>query len=112
MACSLQSGDGWRALARPRQGASVTNGQGRVGFIVVGMGGVGSSLLAGILAAREHLVHPDGSLVESGGRRPQVPWAELNDLELGAFELRDDDAHRAAVRAGFISRSLLDELRP
>ncbi|HEY2028795.1 MAG TPA: inositol-3-phosphate synthase [Myxococcales bacterium] len=88
------------------------SGSGRVGFIVVGMGGVGSSLIAGILAARGHLVHPDGSLVEAGALRPQIPLTELNDLEIGAFELRDDDAHRAAVRAGFISRSLLDELRP
>jgi myo-inositol-1-phosphate synthase len=84
-----------------------------VGLIVVGMGGVGSSLLSGILAARAHLVHPDGSLAEApSGLRSRAPLAELSDLALGAFELRDDDAHRAAVRAGLVSRSLLDELRP
>ncbi|HEX4381364.1 MAG TPA: inositol-3-phosphate synthase [Myxococcales bacterium] len=87
-----------------------------VGLIVVGMGGVGSSLLAGILAARNHLVHPDGSLAEGReagtGLRARAPLAELSDLELGAFELHADDAHRAATRAGLVSRSLLDELRP
>jgi hypothetical protein len=92
------------------------NASGRVGFIVVGMGGVGSSLLTGVLAARSHLVHPDGSLVEGNGPgsglRAIAPFAELSDLELGAFELRDDDAHRAAIRSGLIARSLLDELRP
>src|SRR5439155_2451040 len=36
----------------------------------------------------------------------------LTDLSLGAFELHDDDAHRAALRAGSVDRSLLDELRP
>ena len=95
-----------------------------VGLVVVGMGRVGSSLIAGVEAVRAHLVHPWGSLVEAGGParapehgsaaplRSQAPFAELNDLVLGAFELRDDDAYRAAVRAGLASRSLLDELRP
>lgn len=98
-------------------------GKARVGLVVVGMGGVGSSLLAGILAARAHLVHPFGSLVEAGGAgrspasglkplRELAPFAELADLALGAFEVHDDDAYRAALRAGLVSRSMLDELRP
>ena len=98
-------------------------GTGPVGLVVVGLGGVGSSLIAGILAARAHLVHPFGSLVEGGasGRaagspllalREHAPLAELSELELGAFELHEDDAHRAALRAGLVSRSLLDELKP
>ena len=75
-----------------------------VGLVVVGLGGVGSSLVAGILAARAHLVHPFGSLVEAGGAgrpagsnlkplRDQAPFAELGDLALGAFELRDGRVH-------------------
>ncbi len=97
------------------------DGTGRVGLVVAGLGGVGSSVVAGILAARAHLVHPFGSLAEAGGvanggalspLRAQAPLAELNDLVLGAFELRDDDAYRAALRANLVSRSLLDELRP
>ena len=99
------------------------NGTGPVGLIVVGLGDVGSSLIAGVLAARAHLVHPFGSLVEAGGAgrspdsgpiplRQQVPLAGLGDLVLGAFEIREDDAHRAAARADLLDRSLLDELRP
>ncbi|HET7784377.1 MAG TPA: inositol-3-phosphate synthase [Myxococcales bacterium] len=96
-------------------------GSGRVGLVVAGLGGVGSSLIAGILAARAHLVHPFGSLAEGGGPagggalsplRAQAPLLELADLELGAFELHDDDAYRAALRANLVSRSLVDELRP
>ncbi len=95
-----------------------------LGMVVVGLGDVGSSLVAGVEAARAHLVHPWGCLVEAGGagRKPEhavtsplralAPLAELNDLVLGAFELRDDDAYRAAVRAGLLNRSLVDELRP
>jgi len=95
-----------------------------VGLVVVGLGNLGSSLLAGVEAARAHLVHPWGSLAEAGGAgrtadhgavdplRSRAPLAELNDLVLGAFELRDDDAYRAALRAGLLSRSLVDELRP
>lgn len=98
-------------------------GSGRTGLIVVGLGGVGSSLVAGVLASRAHLVHPFGSLVEAGGTgrapgsslaplRERAPFVELGDLVLGAFELRDDDAYRAALRANLLSRSLVDELRP
>jgi len=94
-----------------------------VGLVVVGLGNVGSSLLAGIEAARAHLVHPWGTLTEAGGvarttergtpepLRSRVPLAELSELVLGAFELRDDDAYRAALRAGLLDRSLVDELR-
>jgi hypothetical protein len=96
---------------------------GPVGVVVVGLGGVGSSLLTGVLAARAHLVHPFGSLVEAGGTgrtpgsglsplRDHAPFAELSELVLGAFEVREDDAYRAALRAGLVDRSLVDELRP
>src|SRR5207248_9126421 len=95
---------------------------GPVGLVVVVLGGVGTSLLTGILAARAHLVHPFGSLVEAGGTgrspgsglvplRDRAPFAELGDLVLGAFEIREDDAYRAALRAGLVNRSLVDELR-
>jgi hypothetical protein len=95
-----------------------------VGLVVVGLGDVGSSILAGLEAARANLVHPWGSLVEAGGAgrtaenasvdplRRLAPFAPLADLAMGAFELKDDDAYRAALRAGLVSRSLLDELRP
>ena len=84
---------------------------GPVGLVVVGLGGVGTSLLTGILAARAHLVHPFGSLVEAGGTgrppgsgllplRARAPFAELGDLALGSFEIREDDAYRAALRTG------------
>ena len=96
---------------------------GRVGLVIVGLGGVGSSLLTGVLAARAHLVHPFGSLAEGGGSgrasglgpsplRAVAPLAELGDLALGAFEVREDDGYRAALRANLVSRSLVDELRP
>ena len=95
-----------------------------VGLVVVGLGNLGSSLLAGIEAARAHLVHPWGSLVEAGGPgrapehgaaeplRSRAPITDIHELVLGAFELREDDAYRAAIRTGLLHRSLVDELRP
>ncbi len=98
-------------------------GTGPLGVVVVGLGDVGASLITGVLAARAHLVHPFGSLVEGGGTgrteasgisrlRDQAPFAELGDLVFGAFEVHDDDAYRAALRTGIVNRSLVDELRP
>ena len=89
-------------------------------MVVVGLGGLGSSLIAGIEAARANLVHPWGSLVEGGGSargaggslRERAPFASLSDLVLGAFELKDDDAFRASLRSGLLGRALVDELRP
>src|ERR1041384_4603562 len=83
----------------------------KVGLVVAGLGGAGSSLIAGVLAAREHLVHPAGSLALTS-LRDLAPFTPLSGLELGAFELRDDDAYRAATRAAFLVRSLVDNLRP
>ncbi|GAC1337245.1 MAG: hypothetical protein NVSMB23_03480 [Myxococcales bacterium] len=97
-----------------------TAADGAVGLVVAGMGSVGSSLLAGVEAARQHLAHPFGSLSEAGGAgrsgdarplRELAPLVPLHDLALGAFELREDDAHRAAVRAGLLPRGLLEELK-
>src|SRR2546423_9125351 len=114
-----------QALWRCRVGARLAGGfRMAVGLVVVGLGNVGSSLLAGIEAARAHLVHPWGTLAEAGGTartagrggpeplRARVPLAELSELVLGAFEVRDDDAYHAALRAGLLDRSLVDELRP
>jgi hypothetical protein len=101
-------------------GAGPESVEGCVGLVVAGMGSVGSSILAGIEAARANLAHPFGSLIEAGGAgrcgsarplRELAPLPALRDLRLGAFELRDDDAHRAALRAGLLSRSLLEELK-
>jgi len=72
----------------------------RTGLIVVGLGGVGSSLIAGAVALREKRIRAFGGL------------AEAPDFELGAFELEADDAYCAAVRAGLVDRSLLSALRP
>src|SRR5437764_6459592 len=114
----------WEAVgARPPGREARMQETGRVGLVVVGLGGVGSSLLTGVLAARAHLVHPFGSLAEGGGSgrapgfgpsplRAAAPLAELGDLALGAFEVREDDAYRAAMRASLVNRSLVDELRP
>src|SRR5712692_8712214 len=77
-----------------------------VGLVVVGLGDVGSSLLAGVGAGRT----PEQSVAEP--LRARAPLAGLGDLVLGAFELHDDDAYRAALRANLLGRSLVDELRP
>jgi len=123
MAHTLQTLGGTQTSVRSDGRGAAMEGTGPVGLVVIGLGGVGSSLLTGVLAAREHLVHPFGSLAEAGGAgrtsgsglvslRDKAPLAELSDLQLGAFELRHDDAYRAALRAGVVSRSLVDELRP
>src|SRR3954467_389843 len=72
----------WHALCKPYCPMEGTS----VGLVVVGLGSTGSSLVTGLLGARENLVRPHGSLVAS--LREKAPFAALHDFALGAFELQ------------------------
>jgi myo-inositol-1-phosphate synthase len=93
--------------------------------MLVGMGAVSTTTIAGVLAIRKGLAKPIGSLTQMGtvrlgkrteGRSPKitdvVPLASLEDLVFGAWDIFDEDCYSAARTAGVIEPSLLDQLRP
>src|SRR5919197_6683134 len=98
---------------------------GQLGVMLVGLGAVSTTTIAGVLAIRKGFAKPIGSLTQMGtirlgkrteGRSPKitdvVPLASLDDLVFGAWDIFDEDCYGAARTAGVIEPSLLDKIRP
>jgi myo-inositol-1-phosphate synthase len=98
---------------------------GRLGILTPGMGAVATTFIAGVEAARRGHAKPFGSLTQMGtirlGKRTEnrsplikefVPLAELDDLVFGGWDIFEDNAYEAAVKAGVLDRALLDGIRP
>ena len=83
---------------------------GRLGVLVVGVGGaVSTTLITGTLAARKGLAKPIGSITQMATMRVQsgeekqikdiVPIADLNDIVFGGWDIFPDNAYEAALYA-------------
>jgi myo-inositol-1-phosphate synthase len=99
--------------------------RGKLGVLLVGLGAVSTTTIAGVLAIRKGIAKPIGSLTQMGtvrlgkrteGRSPRitdvVPLASLDDLVFGGWDIFEDDCYAAARTAGVIETSLLDKVRP
>src|SRR5258706_8645350 len=99
--------------------------RGKLGVLLVGLGAVSTTTIAGVLAIRKGFAKPIGSLTQMGtvrlgkrteGRSPKisdvVPLTPLDDLVFGGWDIFEDDCYAAARTAGVIEPSLLDKGRP
>ena len=93
--------------------------------MLVGMGAVSTTTIAGVLAIRRGLAKPIGSLTQMGtvrlgkrteGRSPLVkdfvPLASLDDIVFGGWDIFDDSSYEAAKTAGVLEKDLLEQIRP
>ncbi len=107
------------------KGVQIEDPKGRLGVLLVGLGAVSTTFIAGVEAIKRGLGAPIGSLAEMGtirlGKRTEarvprirdfVRLAEMDDLVFGAWDLFEDDAYKAAEKAGVLEKDLLKELRP
>jgi myo-inositol-1-phosphate synthase len=98
---------------------------GRLGVLLVGLGAVSTTTIAGVLAIRKGFAKPIGSLTQMGtvrlgkrteGRSPKisevVELARLDDLVFAGWDIFEEDCYAAARTAGVIEPSLLDKVRP
>jgi myo-inositol-1-phosphate synthase len=98
---------------------------GRLGVLLVGLGAVSTTFIAGVHAIRKGLAAPIGSMTQMGtvrlgkrtdGRTPLVkdfvPLASLDDLVFGAWDIFHDNCYEAAKTAGVLESALLEQLRP
>lgn len=98
--------------------------EGKLGILLPGMGAVGTTLITGVLAAREGLGLPVGSLTQMGtirlgkrteGRNPLirdfVPLAALDELVFGGWDLFEDNAYEAALKAKVLDKHLVEHFR-
>jgi myo-inositol-1-phosphate synthase len=90
---------------------------GRLGVLLVGLGAVSSTFLAGVESVRRGLGSPFGSITQMAtirlGKRPEkksplirdfVPLAGLDQLVFGAWDPIPDNGYEAAVKCGVLDR--------
>ena len=105
--------------------AKIPPAKGKIGVLTPGMGAVTTTFFAGVEAVRRGLAKPFGSLTQLGtirlGKRTEnrvpkiskfVPLASLDDLVFGGWDIFPDSAYQAAIKAGVLERSLVDQLKP
>jgi myo-inositol-1-phosphate synthase len=112
---------------------SIAPAEGKLGVLVIGLGAVTTTLIAGVELAKRGQGQPIGSMTQMGtirlGKRTEarsplikdfVPLARLEDIEWGAWDVFPDDAYVAATRAGVLEQGkhieaisdVLREIRP
>ena len=97
---------------------------GRLGVLTPGMGAVSTTFIAGVMAVRKGLEQPFGSLTQMGtirlGKRTEeripkikdfVDLASLDNIIFGGWDIFEDNAYEAAVKAGALDVRLLDQVR-
>src|SRR6476659_11357234 len=107
-----------------KKGAEIAPAKGKLGVLLVGLGAVSTTFIAGVEAIKEGLAEPIGSLTQMGtvrlGRRTDnrvpaikdfVPLADLNDLVFGAWDIFPDSAYEAAMHAGVLEKDLLNKVK-
>ena len=103
----------------------IAEATGKLGVLLVGMGAVSTTTIAGVLAVRRGLAKPIGSLTQMGtvrlgkrteGRSPLikdfVSLASLNDIVFGGWDIFEEDSYEAAKTAGVLEPALLDQIKP
>ncbi len=104
-------------------GRDIAPATGKHGVMLVGLGAVTTTFIAGVENVRRCRGLPIGSLSQMGtirlGRRDEkrapkiaefVPLAELNDLVFAAWDPIPDDAYTAAVKAGVLEGRHLEPI--
>jgi myo-inositol-1-phosphate synthase len=107
-----------------QESVKIAPAEGKLGVLVPGMGAVTTTFIAGLEAMKRGLGKPIGSLTQLGtirlgkrneGRSPAikdfVPLANVEDLVVGGWDIFEDNAYEAAVKAGVLEKALLDEVK-
>ncbi|HEV2914494.1 MAG TPA: inositol-3-phosphate synthase [Pyrinomonadaceae bacterium] len=107
-----------------KKGAEIAPAKGRLGVLLVGLGAVSTTFIAGVEAIKKGVADPVGSLTQMGtirlGKRTEnrvplvkdfVPLADLSDLVFGAWDIFADSAYEAAMHAGVLEKELLAQIK-
>ena len=105
-------------------GTPIAAPQGPLGVMLVGLGAISSTFIAGVELIKKGLGKPIGSLTQLGtirlGKRTErrtplirdlVPLAALEDLRFAAWDIFPVDAYQAALQARVLEPSVLDPVR-
>jgi myo-inositol-1-phosphate synthase len=105
------------------KGVQIAPAEGKLGILLVGLGAVSTTFVAGVEAIKRGLAQPVGSLTQMGtirlGKRTDkrspkikdfVPLASLDDIVFGAWDIFQDNAFDAAMKAGVLEKDLLNQV--
>jgi len=107
-----------------KKGVDVKPATGKLGILMPGMGAVATTFIAGVMSIRRGLGKPIGSLTQMGhirlGKRTDnnspsikeyVSLAKLDDIVFGGWDIFEDNAYQAAVRAGVLESKDLEPIK-
>jgi len=105
------------------KGVDIAPAEGKLGILLVGLGAVSTTLVAGVEAIKRGISEPVGSLTQMGtirlGKRTDdrspkikefVPIADLNDVVFGAWDIFSENAFDSAMNAGVLDKDLLNQV--
>ena len=114
-----------KAQVSSSSGSQIEAAKGKLGVMIVGMGAVATTFVAGVEAVRKGIAAPVGSLTQMGtvrlGKRTDarsplikdfLPLASLKDLVFTGWDIFEDDMYAAAVKAGVLESDLLKKVKP
>jgi myo-inositol-1-phosphate synthase len=103
---------------------AIAEAKGKLGVMTVGMGAVATTMIAGVESVRRKISLPIGSLTQMGtvrlGKRTEkripkikdfVPLANLDDLVFAGWDLFKDSAYEAALKAGVLEKSHIEQVK-
>jgi myo-inositol-1-phosphate synthase len=106
-------------------GSQIQPATGKLGVMIVGMGAVATTLVAGVEAVRKGIAKPIGSLTQMGtirlGKRTDartpflkdfVPLAQLADISFTGWDIFEDNMFQAARTARVLENEQLEQIRP
>ncbi len=112
-------------MSKNKSTIEIQEPKGKLGVLLVGLGAVSTTFIAGVEAIKKGLAEPIGSVTQMGtirlGKRTDnrvplikdfVPLASLNDLVFGAWDIFEEDAFEAAMHAGVLERDLINQIKP
>jgi len=104
---------------------NIAPSSGKLGILLVGLGAVSTTVIAGVHAIRKKLAPAIGSQTELGtirlgkrteGRSPRIrdlfDLPALDDIVFGGWDIFDEDCYAAARTAGVLDPALIDQVRP
>jgi myo-inositol-1-phosphate synthase len=116
---------GKASASRKTAATKVEPAKGKLGVMVVGLGAVATTMIAGVEAIRRGLASPVGSLTQMGtirlGKRTDnksplikdfVPLADLKDIVFTGWDIFEDNVYEAAAHAAVLKPEMLKKLKP
>ncbi len=105
------------------KGVEVAPAEGKLGILLVGLGAVSTTFVAGVEAIKRGISKPIGSVTQMGtirlGKRTDnrvpmikdfVPLTDLDNIVFGAWDIFEENAYDSAMHAGVLEKDLLNQI--